>query len=471
MDLNKCLLPPLPDELLLGRLIRHVTILGEDTGEFTKKVFGSSRASVHPFLTSGLAHFAEFFGEDAKWILFNQTLAPLFFFYLPEHADRLESLLLANDGARALRESQLPSFASGNSMCLKWCTLCARQDIVDHGVSYWHRAHQIPGVTACAAHYVLLQKILLKDRQRIISRLLPTYRGRRLPATDIEVAVAEFGRSLMELFEKRKEPLNLALIYRHRLAELGFITNNGRVRRQSLQQQFSLAVESFRGSTCSPLPKGKFDFRYLSELLKIEGSHHPFRHLLFGAWLFKEARELLTYRPVVQSKTIKLGGDRNKKIEKQCLALLGEGRSMAEVYRLTGKSRCYLKRLATRYGISVNLKPKKLTPSVKLRIIRLARACLHRSLIAERCGIGIGSVEQVISSEPGLVTWRRRCHWESKRRRSRLRILRYRLGNPSAIRRDIKKACSEAFFWLYLNDLSWLEFNLPPPQPVKGRTG
>lgn len=102
-----------------------------------------------------------------------------------------------------------------------------------------------------------------------------------------------------------------------------------------------------------------------------------------------------------------------------------------------------------------------LSSKLQQKIIHLARAGIHREAISKRCGIGIGSVEQVISSEPGLVARRKRCHWESKRRRCRLSIARYQQRHPNAIRRDVKTACNSAFFWLYQYDRDWLNSILP----------
>lgn len=47
--------------------------------------------------------------------------------------------------------------------------------------------------------------------------------------------------------------------------------------------------------------------------------------------------------------------------EQQCLQLLRKQYSLSEIYRLTGKSRCYLRRLALLNDIPLKLKPKKLT--------------------------------------------------------------------------------------------------------------
>ncbi len=454
---------PLPDELLLGRLIRHVTISGEAAGELVQRLFGSSRASIHPFLTSGLAYLAESFEEDADVLITQQTLAPLFFFYLPSHVEKLRTLMMYNNGAKSIRESQLPSFGAGNSLCLKWCPLCAQHDLHTFGVAYWHRTHQVPSITACSKHSVLLHRIELGKRQRVIPDLLPTCKAYPLPASVIESRVAAFSQDLLIALEADFPNIEFATTYRYRLRELGYITTEGRVRRNSLLQHFAVEVEQYRPSTDTPLLRSRDDYRYLSELLTPSGSHHPFRHLLFGTWLFGSPDKLLNYKTLPSSKPllIEISDCDSNAIEHQCLRLMKEGNSMAEVYRLTGKSRSYLKRLAILHGIPLNLKPKELTTELKLRIIRLAQLGMHRSSISKNCRIGIGSVEQVISSEPRLVEWRKKCHHESKRRRCRLIIARYRELHPNAIRQDIKTKCNAAFFWLYQNDRDWLYSVLP----------
>ncbi|HHO0800431.1 TnsD family transposase [Aeromonas caviae] len=454
--------PPFPDELLLGRLIRHVTVSGETAGTLAQWLFGSSRASIHPFLTAGLARLAELLQEDAEVLFNRQTLAPLFIFYLPSHAERLRALILANDGAKALRESQLPSFGAGTSVCLKWCPLCAQYDLHAFGVAYWHRSHQIPSVTACFKHPVLLHRVELESRHRLIAGLLPTCKAYPLPASVIESRVAAFSQSLLIGLGADFPQIEFGTTYRHRLRELGYITPEGRVRRQSLLRRFAVEVEQYRPGPDVPLLRSRDDYRYISELLEPGGSHHPFRHLLFGTWLFGTPDKLLNYKPLPPTPmSIENSDGESHVLVQRCLRLLREGGSMAEVYRLTGKSRCYLKRLAIQYGVPLNLKPRGLSSKLQQKIIHLARAGIHREAISKRCGIGIGSVEQVISSEPGLVARRKRCHWESKRRRCRLSIARYQQRHPNAIRRDVKTACNSAFFWLYQYDRDWLNSILP----------
>ncbi|WMC10660.1 TnsD family Tn7-like transposition protein [Oceanimonas pelagia] len=463
---------PFPDELVLSRLIRYVTMFGMHIGDFSEKAFGSKRASVHPFLPAGIEQLATLIGENKDDIVNEQTLAPLFCLFMPRYAAQLRRVMLAREGAKAVRYSQLASFGSGETLCLKWCPLCAGNELQQLGVAYWHRSHQIPGITACPFHPVLLHRMPLLRRQRVMAGCLPKYTDRHTSAAPLETRVARFAYELLQLITCESCQLSVASGYRLRLAELGFITKRGCVRREGVIKAFIAAAEEYRAAVDTVLPRHAQDYRYVSQLLEPESNRHPFRHLLFSSWLYRQPQDMLDY--AVPSLSISAGNKRDKprtssNVERKCLRLLKENRSMAEVSRITGKSRCYLKRLAQLHDIPITTRPRTLTEECKQRILRFAQAGVHRSAISKRCGIGIGSVEQVISSTPGLVERRKLCHWESMRRRCRVQIIRYRNAHPKAHRKDYKSRCNAAFFWLYLNDRLWLQAVLPEPVKPAGR--
>ncbi|MGY5798301.1 TnsD family Tn7-like transposition protein [Rheinheimera faecalis] len=452
-----------PDELFLGRLIRYLLLTGKSERSFSFQVYGSSRVSIHPFLTAGVSRIAELSGEESESLLNRETLAPLFFFYLPKHAISLKEDLLCGDGARAFRHSQLPSFNSGGTLVLKWCPICVSKDLFELGVAYWHRAHQIPGVTSCWEHHVRLLSCELKERQRLFVGLPPLLHRDIEAASAIEIDVARFSYDLLAELERPQPSIDLVDKYRSRLNALGFITPKGTVRRKPLMKALTADLAMYPMQK-SLFPRYSTDYHYISELLSAGTNCHPFRHLLLGTWLFKSADEFLNYVvPVEEHCSVQSTSSIKNEIEQRCLMLLKDGNSLEVVYRMTGRSRCFLKRLATMFDIKLNLKPKRLDNNLQQRIIRLARRGVHRRRISSICGIGIGSIEQVISAEPGLVEWRKQCHFESKRRACRAQILRYRQIHPDALRCDIKSDCNAAFFWLYLRDRPWLEKSLPKP--------
>ncbi|WP_233010368.1 TnsD family Tn7-like transposition protein [Rheinheimera faecalis] len=461
----------LPDELLLGRLIRYVGLSGESVRSFSFRVFGSNRVSIHPFLTAGISRLSKFSGEDAESQLISQTLAPLFFFYLPQHSNSLKKDLLSGDGAGAFRHSQLPSFNSGGTLYLKWCPICVSQDLFNLGVSYWHRSHQIPGITSCWEHQVRLMSFELKERQRLCAGFPPIVHGVAEAASDIENDTARFGFDLLTKMEQIIPTIDFTNRYRSRLHELDFITENGSVRRKLLMRELVTDLAKYPMQN-SLFPRHPTDYHYISELLSAGTNCHPFRHLLLGAWLFKSVEKFFEYSvPVEESCLNQRQNSTKDELEQRCLLLLKQGYSLEAVYRETGKSRSYLKRLAAINGVKLHLKPKLLNDSVHQRIISLARQGVHRRKISCICGVGVGSVEQAISAEPGLVEWRKKCRFESKRRAYRVQILRYRQMQPGAMRCNFKSDCAAAFFWLYLRDREWLEQSLPEPKKACGPIG
>ncbi|HFI9705849.1 TPA: TnsD family Tn7-like transposition protein [Yersinia enterocolitica] len=464
-----CLPDCLPDELLLSRLIRHVMVSGDNIPAFTRKTFGSERSSIHPFLTAGLENMANVFGENPETILWEQTLAPLFMFFEPEHAKKLWELMLANEGAKALRESQLPSFGKGSTLHLKWCSLCAKEDLYRQGVSYWHRIHQIPGITACFMHEVLLQEVTLECRQRILLDLLPSPDSPSPKVSSVEYKVAIFSAELVEKLTCKHLGYNVSKAYRSKLVKLNLITANNSVRRKELMREFITYCEHYRCVINAPLPKNSEDYRYLTQLLTQGASYHPFRHLLFSSWLFESFSEFISASNNGITNAIPRHLFRNESDEAKCIVLLKDGLPLEEIYRLTGKSRCYLKRLAKMNDIFICLKPRILTYGIQQRICQLALAGFHRKRIALMLGISIGSVEQVISSMPGLVKWRKKCHMDSMRRRSRYILVTYLDSHPTAIRKEIKQACNAAYFWLYHNDNEWMNNILPLAVKSMGR--
>ncbi|MCY7296240.1 TnsD family Tn7-like transposition protein [Alteromonas sp. a30] len=461
-----------PDEVLLSRLIRFVTISGVSSTTLLESSFSSKKTSIHPFLTSGLSRIAELCNEDVNVLLKEQTLAPLFCFYLPVHADYLQKMMLTNNGAKAFRASQLASFGSGQSLGLKSCPLCVQEDLSNYGVSYWHRSHQVPGVATCGYHGTVLSFLELTQRQRIIRQLLPQLETKIQYSPPVEYMVAAFSTQLLGLLTAENPVHKVTDAYRYYLNEKGYLTQSGRVRRQSLMHDFYKYISKHSSTNAALIPRKQDDFRYLSQLLDEDGSHHPYRHLLFGTWLFNSAKQVFAYlpKPILSNENTEPDNKYNQQaVEQECLALLKTGKSLAQIGRETGKSRCYLKRIALLNDISINLKPKLLTQKVINAICSLAYYGFHRREIAKRCGVGIGAVEQIISSRPGLVERRKQCRFESARRKNRVLLLRYLALHPESIRKDVKRDCNSAFFWLYLNDRAWLEEALPDKLHPSGR--
>lgn len=469
---------PYPDELLLSRLIRYLRLSGEQPSSFCLRTFNSRRVSLHPFLTGGISPIASMTNEDPDTILHTQTLAPLFLFFLPKYRNTILTTLLSSKGLNIFKDKPLPTFSHKGSRILKWCTICAKENIYDYGVSYWHRTHQTPGLTSCHKHNIKLSFIKLLSRKQLTGELLPTPNNEITYSSTLDFRLSSFCYELLSDLKNKESNINLVLLYKSRLDELGFVTKNGHLRTNKMMSEFESSFKLFpdrhTSSTNEECDNSQYIFSsfsnncYLHPLRYLLQSNNVFQHLLLSHWLFDDAKHLLQYDfPIKNNKHVHKSKEPDYKIKQHYLTLLKSSSSLSEVHRQTGKSKNYLKILALNNGITINSKPHFINKELHHRIVKLAKLNIHRHRIAEQCGISSGAVEQIISSEKGLASWRKQCRFESRRRRHRVCIIRYRQKYPLTIRKEIKKNCYASFMWLYKYDHQWLECKLPPPTKVK----
>ncbi len=448
-----------PDELLFSRIIRFLTISGQPTSNFFSAVYGSSKASIHPFLTAGLNNLAELADEEADDLLYQQTLAPVFMNCLPVYAARLYKALLSNNNSTATRTSQLSCVREREPLTLKYCPLCVKSDIREYGVSYWHRSHQIPGIESCSKHLAWLIHVGLPGRLRTNVGLPNSY-SYTVKSSVLSKKLAQYANRFLTEGASHCPQTDFGF-YSKKLQELGYVTRANRVRRWLLSNEFYRFTLQLNYPSDNLLPKKEDDYKYLSYLLCENASQHPFKHILFSYWL-EECAVQSKCSSEIMLNPFRDSSDTKKR---ECLELLRKGNSIASISRDIGKSRCFVKAVALRAQVKTRLNPSKLTDLVFKTVVELATRGFNRKEIARRLSISTGSVEMFISAIDGLVQHRKRCKYESKRRRYQLEILRYRQHFPQTIRRDIKRDCNAAFFWLYLHEKGWLEDNLPSALP------
>lgn len=458
----------LPDETVYSRLVRYHLYSGEIKTHFLWQIFGKRKIVLHPYLTAHIDNLAILFNEEANNIIEKQTLFPIFSFYLSQYSDAIKKAQLGSNGALVIRACQLSAFKGRVLLVAKSCPVCMKQDIYEYGVTYWHRTHQVPGITACATHGVCLNQLDLSTLNRCDYNLLPQLTQDVVIASKNELLLANFSENLLSMLDDGYAAISLTEIYRRKLLSLGFVTKQGGIRRVKVMTSFEVFLRDFVKESNSVFPISSIDYGFFRGLLDGVSPQHPFKHLLFSSWLFGSPSELFL-DPDNEINTVQSQLDLTKTndLENYCLNLLQDGNSLAEVSRVTGKSRCYLKRIALLNGIHLNLMPTIVTSQVRMKILHFAEFGVHRSSIATRLNVSIAIVEQEISSCPGLVKRRKQRHFESKRRKCRHGIARYLRVNPRALRKDVKKCCSAQFFWLYLYDRNWLEEYLPVAMKAK----
>ncbi|MCF6437175.1 TnsD family transposase [Pseudoalteromonas sp. MMG022] len=456
----------LPDETLFSRYIRHMTILGLSEHDYLSMLLAKPRASVHPYLTIGIRRAAKICGDSETKIYREQTLGRLFSYFLPQYASSISQALRQCNGNNAIRACQLVTFKESETLSLKYCPVCAKEDIRRFGVTYWHRNHQIPGVEACSVHRVWLIHEKLPERPHIKKLLLPAHSSTVKQCTDLSFEFAKFTKQFLRDITETNSSFCQAELLTD-LSEHGYAHGNKRFNRQKLTSDLFKFVQDLEHTAKSLLPSSDKDYRYLSYMLTGTVCQHPFKYLLVLFWL----NNLLKGDDKLSLKNSeKKYGNEDK--SEFCQYLLKQGNSMEEVSRITGKSRCYIKSLAMKNNIPIELKPKVITEEVITSVISMAYKGFHRKAIAKEFQISTGSVEQIISSEEGLVEKRKQFKFESKKRKYKVQILRTIRLSPFASKQEVKQSCYAAFHWLYRHDRAWLNSTLPaasktiPPKKV-----
>ncbi|MEZ9469348.1 TnsD family Tn7-like transposition protein [Vibrio lentus] len=444
----------LPDESLFSRICRYLTISELPVEQNLKRLVGDGRAAIHPYLTSNLHIISQFTDEPVEKLLSHQTIRPLFFYYLPQYrADIADVYAGANE---ILRASQLSTFRDKERLSVKHCPLCAKDDVYDFGMAYWHLIHQIPGVEACSKHKTWLVHNELPSRSHVNDHLLPDIKQQANYCSELAHEFSAFVANKMKNLQADKlslETLNTS--YFRRLNANGSLTQRGRVKRKKLTKElFELSEELFPTHSDLSLRSSE-DYRFVSSLLSGQYPQHPFKHLLLEFYL--------SHRQLVDKPEKRMPNLDNVCLhkEKQCCELLRAGLSMASVSRTIDKSRCYVKSIALKNNIPVNLKPKIITKDIRESVVKMAKKGFHREAISKKHSISTGSVELIISTTRRLVEWRKQCKAESLRRRYCCQIIRFVASNPSACRQEVKNFHKAAFHWLYIHEHDWLEAVLP----------
>jgi hypothetical protein len=449
----------LPDETLFSRYVRHMTILGMNENNYLKFLFNRKRVSIHPYLTIGIKKASQISGEDVSSIYKNQTLGRFFSYFMPHKSADIYKAMLNENGDRAFRACQLVSCRESEVLSLKYCPLCAQEDMKNHGVSYWHLLHQVPGIEACPLHKVWLVHRELPTRPHVKWGFLPEVSTRPEKCSFLSYKFAKFTRTLLAQITMDTNSYDQKILL-EKVCKHGYMSGKKRFKRALLTSKLFNFTNKLTHCDKGLLPYSETDYRYLSYLLSGQASQHPFKYLLVDFWLDNTPK--LANTELIQSME-KLDMVKNEKIEELCITLLQQHESLAQISRIIGKSRCYVKSVAMKRNIPFQKKPYILTDETIKQIVVMAYKGFHRRTIARNYHISTGSVEQIISSEPGLVEKRRRYKFEAKRRRYKAQILRTLKQQPLAIKQEIKKACYAAFHWLYAHEKAWLNLTLPSP--------
>jgi len=433
-------------------------------------LFETQRTRVHPFLPHGLATVAKKLNKDPEALLLDNTLYPLFTFLNPKIAKSLKAKLITGDqpvmGIIGVPQAKLPLTFSH-----KVCPHCLGESYNNLGYLVLRIEHQIPGMKSCFKHNARLQDILAGDGYLDRQILFPYDHVEDEVSSNIELQFAAFSARLLTLC-KIGITCDCIALYRRELAKLGYITKNNRIRITPLRNELILFINSNPKLLDDDVRDLLGDFSFIGPLLRKKTGFpsHSIKHLLFSFWLFKGKVSLFLDKVKQQKKTTSLSKISSPD-DYYIVELLNNNVSMNEIKNITGASMCYIKRRADLNGIAHETNANRFPDETKRSVIRKALLGIHRVVIAEECGVGIGYVEQIIGNTPMLTKHRAHLRRQAKITWA-INLLKEEINrHPDWHRTKIRMSQQAAYGALYNLDKSLIDKVLPkaikPTPPTK----
>ncbi|AVH17523.1 tniQ family protein [Enterobacter sp. SGAir0187] len=274
------LLPALPEETIFSRCVRTREVYGMTAEQFFSVFFNKKTHSVHPYLNTSLNILSEKTTETGHELWNRQTLLPLYAWAMPEYRERLEDL--ANTAMNLYNICNLSTYAEGHPALIKHCPVCIHHDVRNYGVGYWHRQHQIAGVTSCNHHQVRLNTIHYPRLSGITRHMLLHQVQRITLSSEENFCFAKFSSEILE-FICNSNPefishIHSPVIRRYRKQVQS--KERTSVFELALYMELSKIVEKIDHSSKNLFPTKKNTFSYWRSLLFSRSPQSPTRYLL-----------------------------------------------------------------------------------------------------------------------------------------------------------------------------------------------
>ncbi|KZN29033.1 hypothetical protein N480_09705 [Pseudoalteromonas luteoviolacea S2607] len=463
---------PFPDESIFSLLCRfHLLSAGASFKKNTLSVIGVNGSRPSNEFPGYLPSIAKLSGISMEYIIEHMTSVQ---YYKPFISNDIFQLLIGalETGGTGSLQSKLGNVASRLTpgQTLNYCPKCVEIDFKKYGAAYWHKVHQLIGITVCPVHGCYLGTV---QRNSIKILLSPNY-TREVNALAEEF---DFNKLICEEFFDFEFRLSLSDVYktyRNQLLELGFVTEANHIRQRLLRK--------FIAGKLNLLAKNSAIFKVLEEQCIKERYpetlfynnfryHHPIKHLaliylLFGNWkAFKKSviskeRSIETTKPTKTCSTLKIDWTIG-------LRMLKSGHSLRYAARAIGTTIATLKIKAQQQNLPLDCRPSKVFDTEQRMIWRklfVGQGCKN---IAETMNFSIGAVEKILTRYPELVVLRKKIRFKNRLNQHRQKIAQLKL--ELSTRNEIKSAAPASYIWLFKHDKSWLYRNLPIDIPRKSR--
>jgi DNA-binding CsgD family transcriptional regulator/transposase len=471
----------LPDELiysLMGRLVACNAIA--DPRIYLKLLFGTKNIIPSIDLPTSLASLHERLGvfspfDSANDIIDAGTIYPYHRPFLTIERHEAVHQILLRGGGKGLK-TLLGRVANrfGANPPLRYCAVCIEEDLSRHGVPYWKRMHQLPGVTSCATHGINLVVHLWTstspDRQRLLSvPLLPTLRSTRVRSSQRQIWFAELSRDLLHAGLPVLRLQQRQLAYENAVAALGFIPKANHIRHKDLANAVRTYYDDFDGFIHKDrlLSTRLHPLAWLRALVdRPARASHPICHLLLIGFLFRTIEGYQHALHEADHNGVRSCDVRNvspeislvsEAEERHDLLLKNVTISCRTIARGLGISVTTVVSRRRAMGIPIAERRKSLTADRLGEIAKALEEGLSPANIARKYMVSLSTVYRVRAQSTDLRNTHQRVREDHEREERRRRWLQAHEDHQNAGIREVRSADQGTYTWLYRHDRAWLQ--------------
>lgn len=439
----------LPDECIYSVCCRQHILWGNQSPEDTLDLLFGSRDKkfTHDFPSNLnlLTDFAKLVWGTSDEIISEHTIAPIFFpFQSSNHVKELKQALMGPHIGSMKYRLGLITGRFGGAHPLKACVKCMAADRSAMGVTYWHLSHQIPGVTTCPVHGVLLSESI-ENRQwsKGFKWLLPDEPA--LNVTDqsaIDPATCKALQNMSELAvdlwksgsTSQFDIATVAQVYKEAFSNFG----RAQQAREAAADRFAeLCAMLKQHPPFTALPTTRMcAIAFISQMTrKPRGYCHPLKHLTLIWWLFGSLESFVrAYQHAANQQEIPEASPSLKLI----------------------LNNTYVKPISAQGRKTGAPRPKKLFNDLKENILRALMTGTSKKEVCFIFEISISTVNRLLRLNPNIG---KQINNNIKIKKLDAMRTRWHCAvdhSPSASANVIKKLVPSVYAWLYRNDQSWL---------------
>lgn len=306
------------DELLYSAIARYHIRTGNISPKATlDELYNSKTVSAVVELPSNIDNLIDNMPINNKYtaheFIYNHTMFPFYTVFLsPERKEVVYNLMKGKNGGDIYNRVGLMATSISSNKYFKFCTECVKEDKLRYGELYWHRIHQIPGISICSKHKIpLLDSKVLIHSENKHEYIYATEENCLSNEVNNPTTLKE--KEMMFRLNKvmnSKEYLNKLCIlnrnvelllnrqyrnrpslwfwsnYNNKLRELEFANVNGKVKQEKLISNFTEYYGEDLLYILQSVVNPNNESNWLSQIVrKHRKTFHPIRHLLLMQFL------------------------------------------------------------------------------------------------------------------------------------------------------------------------------------------